>query len=309
MSHVHTRYVTWVSRGRRHHGSGPLDLVEPLDTAVTDGGSYQAWAPPLITYDDAQGTSQSGRFAFWSVVGASGGAFVSTLPALSVPVAGVPVQATAWYLPMGGGGPGEPGTFVDAFDVNQGSFVDDDFVSVSPDGALSAAANEDGWVPATAEEHVLAFGSIHGTPLKDWQIIYQQPAHADSASGNDLHTAAGSSAVAFAFFQRPEGGWRWDLPPIAAGTWVSWGVMVDGGGPTGNGPVDPWGPLWREFGHTMALAEAGRSGGLESRAAVLTLAARQLQLTSGKMARLLRTEATQKIGQKADLASASKRRR
>jgi hypothetical protein len=55
-----------------------------------------------------------------------------------------------------------------------------------------------------------------------------------------LNVAAQSSAVAFAFYKTPVGG---GLPRIdrqfELSTWVSYGVMVDGDGPTGDGPVDP----------------------------------------------------------------------
>src|SRR5690348_836037 len=125
MPTVHTRYVTWLSRGRRGHGTAAADIVPPLATAAANGGTYQAWASPSIAWDGGQHTAS---FAFWSVTGGADGAFVTTDPSLSVPVANGDVAATAWYLPGGGGGGnGGPGVFVDAFDVNLGTFVDDDF--------------------------------------------------------------------------------------------------------------------------------------------------------------------------------------
>ena len=49
-----------------------------------------------------------------------------------VPVGNSDIVASAIYIEVGGGINGEPGVATDAFDVNQGIFVDDDFVNVSP---------------------------------------------------------------------------------------------------------------------------------------------------------------------------------
>jgi hypothetical protein len=60
------------------------------------------------------------------------------------------------------------------------------------------------------------------------------------------------------------------------GTWVSWGVMVDAGGPTGHGPVPPWtGPV-RELAVGLALADTARLVRSDLRAGVLNLAAQQV---------------------------------
>lgn len=287
MSTVHTRYVTWISRGRRHHGSAMQDLTNPLSTAVIPPGPYQAWASPSISWNDAQGQPQSAQFAFWSVTGAADGAQVSFDPSLSVQVGASDVQATAWYLP-GGDGRGEPGLLIDAFDVQIGNFVDDDFVTVSPDSDLSPAANEEGFVPNKATEHVQAFTSIHGVPLDQWKVLAEHPAGTHPIAGADLQADAASTGVAFAFYKtpgRPVIG-RPDVP--ALGTWVSWGVMVDGGGPTGNGPVDPWGPLVRQLAVALAMADAAQLAGPEMRKAGLDLAARQMEHAAKDVAQAMR---------------------
>jgi hypothetical protein len=172
------------------------------------------------------------------------------------------VVATAWYIPTGGGD-GTPGVIIDAFDVNQGTFVDDDFVTVSPDGSLIFAANDDGWVPTTRAEDVNATGAIHTVPFLDWTVFVGT----ETVLNQDLKAAATTYAVAFAFYQTPQ------TPPIrrfrpeAEGTWVSFGVMVDGGGPTGNGPVPPWTGYLRDLAAGMALAVAGQFLAPQSRAA------------------------------------------
>ena len=69
MPNVHTRYVTWISRGRQHHGSAAADIAPPLNSAVLSGGVYQAWASPSISLNNGNGV-QTANFAFWSVTGA-----------------------------------------------------------------------------------------------------------------------------------------------------------------------------------------------------------------------------------------------
>src|SRR5579859_7324400 len=169
MPTVHTRYVTYNRLGGRrlHAGTATDDLVAPLSTITPDGGTYQAWASPSISWMDAQG-QHSASFAFWSVVGAQGGASVSTAQSLSLTVGGADVQAVAWYLPGGGGNGGGPAFYIDAFDVDQGRFFDEDFVTITPDGSLSANANQTGVVPTTSAEVIHAIGSIEAVPFADW---------------------------------------------------------------------------------------------------------------------------------------------
>jgi hypothetical protein len=274
MPTVHTKYVTWISRGRRHHGSSQMDLVSPLTTLVPNGGSYQAWASPEINWEDAAHDQHDEHFAFWSITGAADGASISTNQSLTVAVGGGDVYATAWYIEGGIGGPGGgPGVMIDAFDVGLGNFVDDDFVDVVTDASLTFQANEDGWVPtAGAAEDVRAYTGIHGVPFDDWQVFVG----AESVTNVDLDAAQNSSAVAFAFYKTPA------RVPIGhghdreLGTWVSWGVKVDGGGPTGNGPVPPWNPLIERLAAGFALAEAGQETQGSIRSATLRLAARQV---------------------------------
>lgn len=284
MPTVHTRYVTWISRGRRHHGSAAQDIVTPLNTAASDGGAYQAWASPEITWSDAQG-EHTADFAFWSVTGAADGASIAAAPSLSVPVGSGDVNATAWYLPTGGGGGnGGPGVYIDAFDVNQGTFVDDDFVDVPSDPMLTAAANEDGFVPTASAEQIEAFASIHLVPFLDWRVV----AGAETVSGRELDAAAGSVAVAFAFFQTPAGAGLRPPRQFVAGTWVSWGVTVDGGGPTGAGPVPPWNPYVRALVAGLALADTAQLVDAPLRSSVLRLAARQVMGAASAMSEKLK---------------------
>jgi hypothetical protein len=272
MPTVHTHYVTWISRGRRHHGSSQSDIIPPLTTVVPNGGSYQAWASPEISWDDTSHHHHDGDFAFWSITGSADGAYISTDESPAIAVGGSDVVATAWYIEGGGSGPGVPGTTIDAFDVGLGTFVDDDFVDVVTDPTLTAAANQDGFVPSASAEDVRAFNGIHGVPFDDWQVVVGT----DPVVGVDLDAPQDSSAIAFAFYKLPERVHFGRPHDEELGTWVSWGVMVDGGGPTGNGPVPPWNPLVRELAAGLALAEAGQQTKGSIRAGTLRLAARQV---------------------------------
>jgi len=288
MPTVHTHYVTYV-RGhrRRHAGAVAADIITPLNSTVTDPGTYQALASPFLPWTDSNGQQENVSFAFWSVTGSANGAFVTTSQSLAVNVDSSDVTATAWYLPPGTGPNGGPGIIIDAFDVNQGTFVDDDFVTVAPDGGLSFAANDDGWVPTTNAEDINAFNAIHAVPFTDWMVF----AGTESVTNEDLSAAKATSAVAFAFYQSPAQPPIGHVVPPAESTWVSWGVMVDGGGPTGRGPVPPWNPYVRELAAGLALAEAGMLLRQGSRAAALRLAATQVRAAAASI-----TEQMQKGG-------------
>jgi hypothetical protein len=216
-------------------------------------------------------------FAFWAIAGgANGGVVDFNQLAQGVPVGTNNIIASAIYIDVGGNG-GEPGVWIDAFDVNQGIFVDDDFVNVSPDASLTTAANNDGWVPSASAENVLAYGSIHAVPFSEWHVFLGT----ETVNNTTLNVAAQTSAVAFAFYKPP-------VPPpkidrtFALETWVSYGVMVDGGGPTGHGPVDP-GPDVMELAAGLMLAEAAKKVSPKLREEVMRIAAKQVSIASAEI--------------------------
>jgi hypothetical protein len=279
MPTVHTRYVVWESRGFRHkNGSGAVDITSPSDTGVEDGHPYSAYAFPDGSWTDINGM-HTGHFAFWSVVGASGGPMFSTNPNLSVTADSSDMQATAWYIE--GGGPGGPELLIDAFDVDIGDFVLDDFVDVVSDASLTAEANLDGIVPTTTEtEDVRAYTSIRSVPFDQWIVVEGT----EPVTAEDLSGVRDSFAIAFAMYQSHQGGYRPPIPNVADATWVTWGVTVDGGGLTGRGPVPPWNPFVRELAAGLALAEAAGTVDQSLRSSVLRLAADQVKLAAGNIA-------------------------
>lgn len=285
MPTVHTHYRTYVSRGRRHHQHATAPEIAPSQTTnVPSGGQYEVWTGTQIAWNNA-GNMETDSFMFWSVTGAGDGSHVSTDQDLKVAVGSSDVQVTGWYLPPGGVNGGGPGLLIDAFDVDIGDFSDADFVDVVSDPTLTSAANDEGFVPTgSAQEDVRAFSDVDGVvPFTGWTIFWSDT-HV-SAMARDLVGQENHSAVAFAFYQTPVS----PPPPVfhggqyAIGTWVSAGVKVDAGGPTGNGPVPPWTPFLADLEAGLVLAEAARATHGEIRAQGLELAARQISHATNKI--------------------------
>ncbi|MDB5069980.1 MAG: hypothetical protein JWM87_1091 [Candidatus Eremiobacteraeota bacterium] len=310
MPKVYTRYVTWISRGKRHHGSAAIDLTPPLppgDPATT----WPLFANPSAMWSDMDG-DHTAKFAFWSITGAKNGAYVSTNDSILIAVGKSDIHATAWYIPEGGGGDGGPGLTIDAFDTYQGTFVDDDFVDVVTDPSLTSQANNEGWVPTAAAEDVRAYDQLASThaPFVNWLVI---PAGGEMVMVRDLDAAAQSSAIAFAFYlptheRAPHGGSGFHLvDPPARSTWVSWGVMVDGGGPTGNGPVDPLGPLYQRLAAGFALAETVSLVEHHLRGPLSLIATGQIESAARHITRAIEARAHQPVARDVNGASAGDR--
>ena len=103
-------------------------------------------------------------------------------------------------------------------------------------------------------------------------------------TGEDLHAPLEETAVAFAFYQTPPSPETHRPNVSELGTWVSWGVKVDGGGPTGRGPVEPWNPFVLQLAAGLALADTAKLVAPELRGAVSELAAKQVTLASRQIA-------------------------
>jgi len=217
MPKCHQRYVIRNYRGKRGHGSCLTDIVtQPPAGSCDAGNTFEAgWTSPTAPYTDNNGKTQTASFAFWSITGGANGAIVSTNNTAPAIIAGTSeIFAIAWYIPLGGGN-GGPAIFVDAFDVDAGTFVDDDFVSVIPDKVpanqptITQDANNLGTVPTDVERNVSAYAQLPNEkiPFSNWQVVwesqYSSPASPSkmSTSGQVLDAKAGAVAVAFAFYQ------------------------------------------------------------------------------------------------------------
>src|SRR5262249_50075638 len=153
-----------------------------------------------------------------------------------------------------------------------GDFVDDDFVSVAPDGGLTAAANSDGFVPSTAAEDVDAFAQIRGLPLDQWMLF----SGTETIQNPDLKVQTSSCAIAFAFY-KSQSKVKFPTVNVSAGPIrVSYGVMVDGGGWTSGGKVPPWDPQVRQYAAGMALYKVAAQLSPKLQADALKIAAVQV---------------------------------
>ncbi len=218
-------------------------------TALPGGSSFEALPDSSVTAVAPDVTDT--RFVFWSASDGSTGQ-TTTNPSITHPVGAAALTLTAWYLPIGGaGGDGGPGYLLDAFSVAHGDFVDDDFVTVTSNPALTAQANIAGWVPTESGQTLEAFTSVASTGegFEHWIGV--------PATGREATLRAKESGFAIATFRRAEV----RIPRVETpreGWIIFGGVKVDGGGwviPIGGGPggpVGPWGPFLERVSRAVA---------------------------------------------------------
>jgi hypothetical protein len=205
---------------------------------------------------------------FWSLSDGSGGR-TQPAPALTETVGSSPLTLIAWYyLPASGHGNGNGGSavLIDAYSVQNGNFVDDDFVTVLSDPSLTLSANVDGVVPTGADQSVQAYGQIPtGERFDEWMTS----AGGTSAAGDLLTAPQGSGGLAIATYHRMEIQKPKDVP--VEGWRILFGIVNDAGGfqiPLGGGPpvpVGPWDPTMRRL--VSALAVHAAAAGLSKAAA------------------------------------------
>lgn len=259
MPHVTTRYRVIVRAGHHRQPRNATKWLEPYpanEVEAIPGTALSEFAPPQLGYTDG-GEPATASFLFWSVGDGTNGQS-STAPNLSTTVGTTALTLVAWYLPVGSGPGNETGYVIDAFSDALNDFVDDDFVEVSPDAALTGNANVVGWVPtAHAEELKAVPGIIHtGESFEHW--IGGHP----TDDVDDLSATENGYAVA-TYHRGPV------VPPRPADEryelWVEilWGIINDApgavrgpnGGPV---PVDPgWGALLRRATEAALVASAG----------------------------------------------------
>ena len=169
-------------------GYGGFQPIGNLSGAAGTLQSQTPFSPPSgsLPLTTTVGTTIY-HFAFVNVSGGTEGGQTSfnagTPPQVTVGTA--PIVVLVVYLPSGSiGGPGTSGASIDAFDESTGSLVDDTFVSVTPNAALTSGGNVDGWVPTTNTETITADAVI-------------TPTQADFDKWVNLGTGQASSAAAF----------------------------------------------------------------------------------------------------------------
>lgn len=271
--------------GQRKGRNGKEVAVIPSATEPWPENSPQSLQAPQQSFAPY-------HFAFWSIVGAAQGPFVWFNPLVSFTTGTTDVVAKAWYVLENPKPPTGTGVFVDAFSIDAGKFVDDDFVTVTDvnkqvDKQRTDEANVDGLVPTATTASVNASPTLGGAALYWWIFV----AGKEPVFANVLTAEQDTTAEAIAFYKTDPV----LAPPVheprgffADRAWVSWGVTVDGGGPWGGGgPIPPGDPLVLEFAAGLALAEAAQRLHPTLRAEALGLAARQVSLAGDAIAKAI----------------------
>lgn len=269
--------------GRKGRNGKEVLILGPATVTVPENFTSTHNAPPPFS---------PYHFAFWSVVGSQPGPFVWFNPAVQITTGTTDVVAKAWYVlddPKPASG---TGVLVDAFDVDLGRFLDDDFATVEGDAKRTDEANTAGLVRTPSTGIVDAASSIGSAAFDNWLCV----TGIEPLNGQTLTAEKGTSAEAIAFYkQQPP------PPPhpqfglhrfFADQAWVSWGVKVDGGGPWGGGPpIPPWGPLTLGLGAGLALAEAAQKLHPTLQKEALGLAARQVSLAADAISKAINSAA------------------
>jgi len=238
-------------RVKRRTGGPPPVLNSGIDSPMNDNWVSMP-APAKITYSGAEYI-----LGFWSLTSQDSTSSQRSAQIQTGTVAndshsgGIwTVAAKAYYIPdFAGGGPGPGGDdaiLIDAFDIQLGDFIPDDFVDVQPDpnGKLTLDANN-GFLDTTAQitaGNPITIVSRDALPQKQF-AYWLAPFNANSSVGvgapdrHDLVVHHNDLAYAISFYnetQQP----RFVPPYEAAYDWLWWLKTRGGLVP----PVPPWGP-------------------------------------------------------------------
>lgn len=294
-------------RVKRRIGGMPPPILDGR-TETINGDSWDRVAPNALVY---QGRTYV--LAFWSVVGQDtlspqreahlefGPIASSSHPGAANMGGGAwTVLAKAFYVWDFGSGPGDHAVLIDAFDIELGDFIPDDFVSVSPDdpaGTLSLDANN-GYVDTTTQIQtgapitITAFDAVR--PNKTFAYWRAVPSLTHSGSPNEGPPTIGvphpreivahqnDIVVAFAFYHSTP---LQPRPPRHYEIYDPWWWIPTHGGLTPPDPIDPW---LGEFAAALALAGVAQRVAPQLRAAVLEIALQQIGVTAASIQREIR---------------------
>jgi hypothetical protein len=200
------KYVAYTRTGggvRHHHFGIQNNIINEADGKAVAGDVINA-----LGFASLPLNGNNLPFAFMSVHGAADGNHLYTSPGnQTVPVGNSNIDILAIYAPAGGiGSGGGPGVWVDAFNVDTGSFSDSDFVQVltpptppdTVDNPKTSRANMEGDVSTIAAENVSAFASVDGVPFLEWKEILPSTA---VMTPREVDLSKDETAIMFAFYQ------------------------------------------------------------------------------------------------------------
>jgi hypothetical protein len=209
MVNTTTKYIVYSHNGggvRHHNFTTQNDIIDEANGTASAGEII-----PALGFANLEFKDELVPFAFMSVTGGVGGNKLYTSPGNQNVTAGSDdIVILVVYAPPGGiGGPnGQPGIWVDAFNVNTGAFSDSlDFIKVltpptppdTIDVAKTTFGNQDGTVVTTTAQNVRANHHVDGVPFKKWKRITQSPVIDNDV---DLQFAANKTGeIWFAFYQ------------------------------------------------------------------------------------------------------------
>jgi hypothetical protein len=300
---VNWQYIIlkWPSNGvyrvkKRTDGPPP---VPDTGVDVVNNDFWTRTAPPDLIYNNDRYD-----FAFWSITGQDmlspqreahldGKTASSSHPGTVAAGGGMwIVTAKAYYVRDVGIGGGPNGLFIDAFDIQAGDFIADDFTDVTPDNAaktLTAEAN-DGYINTDAD--IVAGTSIKitardilpsGKQFSNWQEVSSlltsgnpaTPAMVGAPGIHDIVAHTGDNIYAFAFYN--------ELPPTLRPPFrhyeifdPAWWIETRGG-LVAPGPPPPW---LTEYAVALSLANSASGVSPSLRSAVLQIALKQLSIAA-----------------------------
>jgi hypothetical protein len=201
------------------------------------------------------------------------------------------VTANAYYIPHFGNGTTEGGdgfVWIDAFDIQLGDFIPDDFVDVKPDptGTLTVEANN-GYIDTKKEITagdsitIAARDMLHNKRFSNWlplkvlgsATVGTPDVHDIVAYNNDL-------VVAFSFYNEVPPG-----PPLYFVDWNRWAYILTGFGT--QPPIGPVDPFAREAAAALSLQVAAKTVAPQLQKRVLEISLEQLQLAVGTLQKQL----------------------
>jgi hypothetical protein len=152
-----TRDASGSYRVKKRTGGAPPVYEMGIDTPSGDYWTSSS-TPPSILYSD----ERRYNFFFWSLIARNtadptlNSAQVQFVPNANMTLTGGPwsMIATAYYVYDFGSGTGDNVVVVDAYDIQLGDFIPDDFVKVSPDTKglpLTTQANQLGFIDTSKQ--------------------------------------------------------------------------------------------------------------------------------------------------------------
>ncbi len=203
------KYIIYNHNGggiRHHHFGIQNNIINEADGQASPGDTINALGFATLPFN-----GNNLPFAFMSVHGAADGNHLYTTPGnQTVSVGTSNIDILVVYAPVGGiGSDGGPGVWVDAFNVDTGSFSDSlDFIKVltpptppdSVDAPKTTFANMEGEVSTATAENIRANQVVDGVPFIKWKKII--PTESITNTPDIPLTQNETGEIWFAFYQK-----------------------------------------------------------------------------------------------------------